>query len=405
MQNIISAIEHNRKKLVRTCSELIQIDSSNPPGDCSRVVSYLKSGYMEIGADFRTVSADRKYLKQLGHQYPRNNFVSKLGPKKSTGLVIGTHMDVVPSGDREKWKFLPFSGTIANSKIWGRGAVDAKCSLAAQLCAMEALEECGVTLERSLICIGTVDDEAPKDVIGAGMEYVVREGFEKLGCELPRFAINAEASGLESVWGTFSGGLIIRVSLKGKTGHPPMGVNALDCAVALWSALVARRNTALLPESPRLIWLNGGSELDFGLTPENAQMIFRIPILDPSVTPLVALNEIRRIIKEERGKDPRLVVDEISPLAQTRAFDIGKNSPLVRVLKGCAREAGVNTRYGGGIVGPGDLQFFLKRGIQGVTYGAGALSRCHVPNEYVKIEELVALTKIYALAAHKLCAH
>jgi acetylornithine deacetylase/succinyl-diaminopimelate desuccinylase-like protein len=55
------------------------------------------------------------------------------------------------------------------------------------------------------------------------------------------------------------------------------------------------------------------------------------------------------------------------------------------------------------VVGPGDLQFFLQRGVQGVTYGAGSLERCHVPNEFVSINELVTQTKIYALTAYSLC--
>jgi acetylornithine deacetylase/succinyl-diaminopimelate desuccinylase-like protein len=403
-QSIISSVEHYAKDIVETCSELIQIDSSNPPGDCSQIVSYLKSEYRKIGADFRIVSADKHYLKKLGHRYPRNNFVSRIGPRYSSGgLAIGTHMDVVPPGDKEKWRYPPFSGTIAQSKIWGRGAVDAKCSLTSQLWATKVLIERGVTLNVPLFCIGTVDDEAPKDATGAGMEYVVREGLGSLGYNLPEFAINAEASGLGNIWGTFSGGLTVRIRMKGKTGHPPAGVNALDYSILIWNAIIKKRNRVLFPEPPRLIWSNGGSELDFGLTPERAHLIFRIPILAPEVTPSIALGEIKRIIREEHQKDHKLVVDEVSLLARGRAFNIGRSNQLVRTLKSCAGEAGVNSQYGGGVVGPGDLQFFLRRGIQGVTYGAGSLDRCHVPNEFVATRELIAQAKIYALAASRLC--
>jgi succinyl-diaminopimelate desuccinylase len=400
LRNIVSSVDSSERDLVRCCSELIQLDSSNPPGDCTEIVSFLRSKYQALGVDFRTISASADFLKKLGLDYPRENFIAaQKSSKNSIGLAIGSHMDVVPAGDVEKWKFPPFSGKIADSKIWGRGAVDAKCSLAAQLFAMKALLESGITLNKSLLCIGTVDDEAPNDALDAGMKFVVDEGLKGLGYHLPRYAINAEASGLGSIWGTFSGGLTIRVSFKGKTGHPPIGVNALENAVRFWSDLDSKRNPSILPKPPRLVWFQGGSETHFGLTPEKAEIIFRISILDPRVSPKTALNEIRRIIKEN-GK---LNVVEVSPLTEGRAFDIGKNSSLVGALKVSATLAGLKSHYGGGIVGPGDLQFFLRKGIQGVTYGAGSLERCHVPNEYVTIRELVAQTKIYALAAYKLC--
>ena len=402
---IISYIDQNKKNLVRTCSDLIRINSSNPPGDCSQVVSYLASEYREAGAKFSVLSAGRVHLSKFGHNYPRNNFVSAIGPKDedNVGLAIGTHMDVVPAGKMEKWKYPPFSGTIANSKIWGRGACDAKCSLAAQLFAIKAILDSGVALQRSLICIGTVDDEAPKDATGPGMEFVVKEGLAKVGYNFPRFAINAEASGLSSIWGSFSGGLMIKMSVRGKAGHPPVGVNALHNAIKLWNSIISKRNRRLIPKSPRLVWLNGGSETDFGFTPDKAQMIFRVPIHSADISPQGALGEIRRIARDEKRKDPQIITEEIKVLAEARTFEMGKGNFLVRTLKSCARDVGVGAEYGGGTVGPGDLMFFLLKGIPGVTYGAGSLERCHVTNEYVTEDELVNQAKIYALSSLRLC--
>ncbi|HZW58442.1 MAG TPA: M20/M25/M40 family metallo-hydrolase [Nitrososphaerales archaeon] len=407
-QRILSFIEKNRRELVRTCSELIQIDSSNPPGDCSDLVRYLSSEYKQTGARFSTVSADRDYLKRLGHRHPRNNFVSCIGPKRArsnVGLAIGTHMDVVPAGSLEKWRYPPFSGTVANSKIWGRGACDAKCSLASQLYATKAILDSGAPLGRSLVFIGTVDDEAPGDATGPGMEFMVHEGLAKLGYGLPKFAINAEASGLQSIWGSFTGGLTLKITLKGRVGHPPVGVNALESATKLWNALISNeRNEAILPKPPRLVWLCGGSSSDFGLTPERAEMIFRTPITSPRVSVRSAIGEIKRVIQQERKRDPRILAQEIKVLTGAKAFEVGESNSLVRALKSAAAKVGVKAAYGGGIVGPGDLMFFLSNGVPGVTYGAGSLERCHVPNEYVTEEELTNQAKIYALAALTLCS-
>lgn len=51
-------------------------------------------------------------------------------------MLIG-HMDVVEAGG--EWKYPPFSGTIAEGKVWGRGSADTKCSLMAFLQAAEEL--------------------------------------------------------------------------------------------------------------------------------------------------------------------------------------------------------------------------------------------------------------------------
>lgn len=54
-------------------------------------------------------------------------------------ILLLSHMDVVEAGDEAEWRYPPFSGTIAEGKVWGRGAADTKCSLMAFLQAAEEL--------------------------------------------------------------------------------------------------------------------------------------------------------------------------------------------------------------------------------------------------------------------------
>jgi carboxypeptidase PM20D1 len=56
-------------------------------------------------------------------------------------IMLMSHMDVVEATG--EWKYAPFSGTIAEGKVWGRGAADTKCSLMAFLQAAEELMEQG----------------------------------------------------------------------------------------------------------------------------------------------------------------------------------------------------------------------------------------------------------------------
>ena len=60
-------------------------------------------------------------------------------------ILLLSHMDVVEAGDVTEWIYPPFSGTIADGKVWGRGAADTKCSLMAFLQAAEEMLAEGYT--------------------------------------------------------------------------------------------------------------------------------------------------------------------------------------------------------------------------------------------------------------------
>jgi acetylornithine deacetylase/succinyl-diaminopimelate desuccinylase-like protein len=65
----------------------------------------------------------------------------KLSKKSSKTLLFYDHYDVQPPEPLEKWTYEPFSGKIANGKIYGRGASDNKGNLISRLKAVQALSE------------------------------------------------------------------------------------------------------------------------------------------------------------------------------------------------------------------------------------------------------------------------
>jgi len=60
-------------------------------------------------------------------------------------LLMMAHQDVVPEGDHASWKYPPYSGEIAEGKVWGRGTTDSKCNILAHMEAIEALIAEGFT--------------------------------------------------------------------------------------------------------------------------------------------------------------------------------------------------------------------------------------------------------------------
>ncbi len=157
-------------------SDLIKIDSTNPPGNEKAVALYLKKLFEEAGIVGEIIEPEEG----------RGSFISRIGsgPKK---LLFVSHADVVPVG--EGWDFEPFSGEIKNGVIYGRGALDCKDLMAAQVSAALQLIAEKIPLQGELIIAVTADEEKGGR-LGAGYladnhpdmlaaDYAVNEGADQ----------------------------------------------------------------------------------------------------------------------------------------------------------------------------------------------------------------------------------
>ena len=99
---------------------LIACDTSNPPGNETHALALLEEYLLDAGLDCERVckNPDRANLVRPARHRP--------GP--SLGFL--GHLDVVPA-DRTRWSVDPFAGIERDGVIWGRGAVDMKCQVAA----------------------------------------------------------------------------------------------------------------------------------------------------------------------------------------------------------------------------------------------------------------------------------
>ena len=89
-----------------------------------------------------------------------DNLYARIGTA-APHLVFAGHTDVVPPGDPASWRFPPFSGEVADGRIWGRGACDMKGGVAAAVAAVLAhLAGCGAP-EGSISFLITGDEEGP----------------------------------------------------------------------------------------------------------------------------------------------------------------------------------------------------------------------------------------------------
>src|SRR5882724_10361131 len=122
---------------------------------------------------------------------PVENRAQLIGRIRGTGarrpVMLLAHMDVV-GVERASWTHDPFGGEIADGYVYGRGAIDDKGMLAANLMVMlpvkRMLVKSGGKLERDVVFVATSDEEAGGEW---GMGWLVTHHPEQLDAE---YALN-----------------------------------------------------------------------------------------------------------------------------------------------------------------------------------------------------------------------
>lgn len=92
-------------------------------------------------------------------------------------IILMAHQDTVPIEDdsRARWHREPFSGEIADGTVWGRGALDDKASLVAQMEAAEALLASGFKPRRTIYLAYGSDEERGGDLGAKAIVEVLRQ--------------------------------------------------------------------------------------------------------------------------------------------------------------------------------------------------------------------------------------
>ncbi len=139
-----------REEVTGHLQAMIRLNTVNPPGNESLVANYLKEQVEAAGLETQVLEAEAG----------RGNFVTRIkGNGNGTPLLLMAHSDVV-SVEEDAWTHPPFEAGIHDGMIWGRGAVDTKNLVAAELTVMLTLARQGVQLDRDLIMCIFADEEA-----------------------------------------------------------------------------------------------------------------------------------------------------------------------------------------------------------------------------------------------------
>lgn len=234
---------------------LIRFDTVNPPGNERPAQEQLAAHLSAAGFE----------CELLGAEPERPNLIARLrGRAEGPTLCYLGHVDTVLA-DPADWSHGPWSGDLADGFIWGRGALDMKSQVAAEIAAGASLARAGWRPARGELLIVAVVDEETGGALGA--QWITENHPEKVRCDL---LLNEGGGAVFEYGGRRRYGVccaekgVFRFTLttSGVAGHasmPGMGENALLKMAPLLERLAARQPGYRLTDEP-LEFLRGIGE-------------------------------------------------------------------------------------------------------------------------------------------------
>ena len=369
------------ERLVNTTRDLVKIASINPPGLETEVGTYLVNFFREAAIEVRMIPME-------GNRF---NVVARLpGMDSTTSLAFTGHMDVVPVSEKEslRWDTPPFSGEIKDGFICGRGSADMKGGLASAMVAMAQIVQRGITPQRDIYLIATVDEEDGMK----GSKALLQEPF----LDTVSLLVVCEPTGQKACIAG-KGRTYGNIRITGQTGHGSQGKghNAIDFA----RKLLNKMEETQFPEfegtpfgdsfwQPMVI--NAGVEPC--VVPDELELRVDARLVPDHKTESIwkKMQEILDGLKvENEGYEARVEI-----IDQREGWKMSDDAPAVLQLRKVFEDLEIpfETTF---FAGTTDGSIFRKKGIDCIILGPGDLNRVHKENERVEIRELTDSCQIY----------
>jgi len=370
---------------IEICQQLVRTKSVNPPGNERQVAEIAAALLTDLGLA----------VEIINHGENRASVLARLeGRSDLPGILYSAHLDTVPVGD-DTWQRDPFSGELAEGKLWGRGASDMKSGIAAMISAVAALVEAGTQLRGDLIVALSAGEEV--DSLGA------RVIAERLQDEPLQLVVVSEPS-LNGAYIAEKGALWLEFNTYGKTAHgaaPATGLNAINMMRRLLDAL----ETLDIPFEPHpllggftcsLNTISGGVKTN--VVPDRC-----VSTIDMRTVPgqsherivqqvLGVLNELTDTIAGFKA-DLRITNDRV-PVMTT------PDEPAVaRFLSSVERVTGTKPVPGGIHYYTDAAVYVPALNIPMVICGPGDPGLAHQPDEHVQVDKLIEASRIFTMAA------
>ena len=348
------------------------------------------------------------FLGARDHYTGSPNVAARLkGVGGGRSMLLNGHIDVVPEGDND-WDSDPWSGEYRDGKVYGRGTSDMKGGLVANLMAVKAIMDAGITLKGDVILASVIGEETG----GAGTLSLLSRGYTADGAIVP------EPTDLH-ICPVSIGVMWFRTTVRGVATHAGtahLGVNAITRTAAIIQALDTydqerrfRPRHELYQDRPHPFNINMGV-IRGGIfptsVPDEVVLESRIAIA-PDEDILQARREVEEVIFAAARQDTWLrehlpqvewygfcltsgMVSTNHPLTQTLMNNYQHLTGASPVISGTpwGTDAGAMIRYGN---------------IPTIVFGPGPGDTAHKANEYVDMDKLVTAAKVIAVTLLDWC--
>ena len=320
--------------------------------------------------------------------------VTNLWARRGTAaplMVLAGHTDVVPTGDESHWDVPPFSATIIDDMLIGRGAADMKGSVAAMVIAAIRFVEQQPDFDGSLALLLTSDEEGPAVDGTAKVVDALEARSEKIDLCLVGEPTSRDTLG-DVIKNGRRGSLGCHLEINGKQGHvayPHLADNPIHRAADLISELIAiewdHGDEHFPPTTLQISNLNAGTGAS-NVIPGVATLDFNARY-NP-VSPAQAIQERVEALVDKHDLDA-----SITWRMSAKPF-ITRVGPMTNAMREAIREvtgveAALETTGG-----TSDGRFLATTGAEVIEFGP-LNATIHATNECVSCTDLDRLTDIY----------
>jgi acetylornithine deacetylase/succinyl-diaminopimelate desuccinylase-like protein len=393
-------------QVVEIAQRLINAPSPNPPGDEQAPAAVAVDALEELGLPRPRVVARAEH---------RPNLLTTLdfGPG-GRHLCLCGHLDTKPIGTG-RWSFPPDRATLDEDRLYGRGAVDMKGSIAAMIVAAHRLASAPPRAGR-LTLLFTADEE---DGAEWGAHYIAEHAAPDADA-----VVIGEPAGLAQDFDRLhlvSRGIArFRVDVTGDQGHSSLSdqTGAVNASVELARLLVALAD-GFVPEQPPNdddldgwtatvtagLRLSGG--IGYGVVPGLASFDAEIRLL-PGMTRWMVERDLERFLAREQEANsrlrPLLRFDE-PPRDWLPGTGVSREHPLASAARTAFRT--VLGFVPPESVYPATTDAAWLHGLAGIptlpAFGPGLLLRAHGADEYVDVPSLARSTELFTELARDYC--
>ncbi len=363
-------------------ADLVAIPSVNPGAEEICEAPYGEARVAEYVAEFwRGIGIDCQVQEVLPG---RPNVIARLDLSNRPVLVLQTHMDTVaPAEEAEQ----PFTPRVDGGRMYGRGACDAKASLAAMMHAVARAARDAGEAKRAVVMAAAVDEEyqfrGAQAMIAGGVwgdEVVVGEPT------------------LLNVVISHKGAMRWKISTAGRSAHssePEKGENAVY--------KMARIVLALEEHAREL----AGRPADSGMGPPtlcvgaihggdlpNVVPDWCYVLVDRRIVPGESFEQVEEQLRAAIERNARGVEYQLEAILRDPPLRAEGNQALAervsRIARAVAGAGGIcSVRYAS------DASKFAEAGMAAVLLGPGNVAQAHAKDEWIELEQVRLASEIY----------